>query len=52
MFGLWLTMYQHQDVPRWWYQSNDWNIKDLIRGYRYGYRKFKITRQPIDPRAL
>lgn len=49
---LWLTMYAHKDTPRWWEQTNYWGIRNLIWGWRHGYRKFNISRQPPDPHSL
>ena len=48
MFDLWLTCYHHKDNARWKSQTSYWGIDTIITAWRYGYRRFRISRQPFD----
>ena len=45
---LWLTCYRHRQNPRWKCQTNHWSILSIFRAWRYGYRRFRVSRHPFD----
>lgn len=48
MLSLWLYCYRHNKDPRWKDATNHWNLLDIVRQWKYGYRRFCITHKVIN----
>ena len=50
MFGLWLHADKHNRVPRWEEGTNSWGLLEILRLWRCGYRRIRISRKPTIPK--